>query len=230
MQFEFDYDDLPRFLSHDFIANMWLPDGTIVKDITVEVTKEFKGDKDAQLQLGLMDQNGDILSYTYFGVVDKIAGKKPGFQWHNQTITPTTAGSQEACDGANYTLFHVCAVSPDGTPCDELFTCGEVRVTITMKTPFYAYHYDGFDGLKAIDCFSTIPNRKDCGETCEGEKCYNPCIGAKYVEVAPCPSAEVAVKRDDQKIVCPCPEASKLDCAEGKCPEKSVLEKEKEAE
>lgn len=219
LHFEFDYNDLPRFLSHDFIANMWLPDGTIVKDITFEVTEEFVGDKDAQLQLGLMDQNGDILSYNYFGIVDKVVGKKPGWQWHNQTVTPVTAGDQKRCDGPNFTLFHVCAVSPDGKPCDELFTCGEARVTITIKTPFYAYHYDGQGVREAIECFSLMPNMtQDCKE-CEGEKCYNPCLAAKYVEVEPCPELCVELPRDKQEVKCMCPEGSEMKCEPGECPE-----------
>ncbi|HID37527.1 MAG TPA: hypothetical protein EYP39_09190 [Ghiorsea sp.] len=219
LHWEFDFDDLPRFHSHAFTANMWIPDGAIVKDITFEVTEKFVGDKDAQLQIGLMDSNGDILSYDYFGIVDKVAGKEAGWQWFNNTAAPVSAGAQPMCDGQNYSLLHICAVSPDGTPCTDLFTCGEARLTITMKTPFYAYHYDGKGVNAQVDCFSLIPNKTQNCEPCEGEKCYNPCIGAKYKEVEALPELCVTLPLDKQEVPCPCPEKSEMDCVETECPE-----------
>ena len=219
LHFEFDYDDLPRFLDHSSTANMWIPDGAIVKDITFEITEEFVGDKDAQLQLGLMDQNGDILTYDYFGIIDKVVGRGAGWQWHNQTSTPTAAGFQKRCDGQNYALFHICAVSPDGTPCDELFTCGEARVTITIKTPFYAYHYDGKGVNDTVDCFSTIPNTTHNCEKGEAEKCYNPCLGVVYKEVEPLAEMCVTLPLEKQVVPCMCPVKSEMKCVEGKCPE-----------
>ena len=99
-----------------------------------------------------------------------------------------------------------------------MFTCGEARVTITMKTPFYSYHYDGEGVNDTIDCFSLMPNQTQNCAPCEGEKCYNPCLGAKYIEVDPLPEMCVALPLAKQEVKCMCPEGSETKCEPGECP------------
>ena len=171
--FEFDHDDLPRWHSHDTTANIRIPDGSTVKEVRFEVTDGFQGDADAQLQFGLMDSNGDILSHTYFGALEGFVGKSRGFSAYFPNTGVSYAGFNDACDGENYALLQVCLVG-------EL-TCGEARMTIVIEPPFYAYHYDGKD-LATQRTGTFMPNRNDC--------CREEC---KMVQIDPCNVTRVVI-------------------------------------
>lgn len=193
MVYEFDFDDLPRWCDHITNANMRIPDGSIITEFRFEVTDPFQGDADTQFQFGLMDSNGDILSHTYFGVLEGFVGKPRGFQAWFPNTGVSYAQAQEACDGENYTLLHICKVGA--------LTCGEARVTIVFEPPFYAYHYDGKD-LSTQKTGTFMPNRNDCcREECE-VVIVDPCKNVERVDADPipeCPAPEVLY----EDTVCP---------------------------
>lgn len=199
--YEFDFDDLPRWLDHLTTRNVRIPDGSIIKEFKFEVTDPFKGDADAQLQFGLMDSNGDILSHTYFGALEGFVGKPRGLQAWFPNTSISFAHHQKACDGENYTLLHICAVGK--------LTCGEARITIVFEPPFYSYHYDG----KALSTQRTgtfMPNRNDCcGEECK-QVIMNPCDTERVdaVQVLDCNPVEVKFEDYITEVVKPEPDVT----------------------
>lgn len=187
--YEFDYNDLPVWNNHVTNGNIRIPDGSIIKEFKFEVTDPFKGDEDAQMQFGLMDSNGDILSHTFFGALQGFIGKQRGFQAWFPNTSVSYAGFQKACDGENYTLLHICVLGK--------LTCGEARVTIVYEPPFYSYHYDG-KSSEFNRSGTLMPNRTNCcDEPC---KVYtvDPCSTAERVNVTPIPECpEPAIKLSD---------------------------------